>query len=54
MMVSSQPHHLFNPPGKYWDMYSPDDFSLSRSFSSQRLDTAIAWYLGDGARTRAH
>jgi len=22
------PHHPFNPPGKYWDMYSPDDFEL--------------------------
>lgn len=22
------PHHPFNPPGKYWDMYAPDDFDL--------------------------
>lgn len=22
------PHHPFNPPGKYWDMYSPDQFDL--------------------------
>ena len=22
------PHHPFNPPGKYWDMYSPDEFEL--------------------------
>lgn len=24
----SDPHHPFNPPGKYWDMYDPDDFEL--------------------------
>lgn len=23
------PHHPFNPPGKYWDMYNPDDFDLA-------------------------
>jgi len=23
------PHHPFNPPGKYWDLYSPDDFDVS-------------------------
>ncbi len=22
------PHHPFNPPGKYWDMYQPDQFDL--------------------------
>ena len=22
------PHHPFNPPGKYWDMYAPDDFEV--------------------------
>ena len=22
------PHHPFNPPGKYWDMYDPEDFSV--------------------------
>ncbi|PWE30394.1 sulfatase [Pararhodobacter marinus] len=22
------PHHPFNPPGKYWDMYDPDDFTV--------------------------
>ena len=27
------PHHPFNPPGRYWDMYSPDDFDLPVRFS---------------------
>ena len=33
MMVSfPDPHHPFNPPGKYWDMYSPDDFPVPEAF----------------------
>lgn len=24
----NDPHHPFNPPGKYWDMYDPSDFSI--------------------------
>ncbi|MEM7463288.1 MAG: sulfatase-like hydrolase/transferase [Pseudomonadota bacterium] len=27
------PHHPFTPPGKYWDMYSPDDVILPESYS---------------------
>ncbi len=30
------PHHPFNPPGKYWDMYSPNDFELKRPYSSHK------------------
>lgn len=26
------PHHPFNPPGKYWDMYDPDDFEVPVSY----------------------
>ncbi|MEM6498263.1 MAG: sulfatase-like hydrolase/transferase [Pseudomonadota bacterium] len=34
LMVSwPDPHHPFNPPGKYWDMYDPDDFSIPDAFS---------------------
>lgn len=28
------PHHPFNPPGRYWDMYSPDDFSVERPYEA--------------------
>ncbi|MCH2077978.1 MAG: sulfatase-like hydrolase/transferase [Rhodobacteraceae bacterium] len=29
LMVSfSDPHHPFNPPGKYWDMYDPGDMAV--------------------------
>ncbi len=28
------PHHPFNPPGKYWDMYDPAGVSLPASFTA--------------------
>lgn len=31
-MSFPDPHHPFTPPGKYWDMYSPDDMTLPASF----------------------
>lgn len=30
------PHHPFAPPGKYWDMYDPDDFEVSVPFEAHR------------------
>lgn len=34
LMVSfPDPHHPFNPPGKYWDMYSPDQFTVPEAYS---------------------
>lgn len=32
MMSFPDPHHPFTPPGKYWDMYDPDEMELPRSF----------------------
>ena len=32
MMSFPDPHHPFTPPGKYWDMYRPDDMTLPDSF----------------------
>jgi len=32
----SDPHHPFNPPGKYWDMYDPDDFDLPSRFEDHK------------------
>ena len=29
------PHHPFNPPGKYWDMYNPDDFDVPLVYADQ-------------------
>ncbi|MEM7377240.1 MAG: sulfatase-like hydrolase/transferase, partial [Pseudomonadota bacterium] len=30
------PHHPFNPPGKYWGLYDPDDFELATRFEDHR------------------
>jgi arylsulfatase len=29
------PHHPFTPPGRYWDMYLPQDMPLPRSYSAK-------------------
>ena len=33
MVSFPDPHHPFNPPGKYWDMYKPDQFPVPEAFS---------------------
>lgn len=33
------PHHPFNPPGKYWEMYHPDQFAVSLPFEAHRNPT---------------
>ena len=30
------PHHPFNPPGRYWDMYQPDAFELPIRYGDHR------------------
>jgi arylsulfatase A-like enzyme len=30
------PHHPFNPPGKYWNMYDPDDFDVELPFEAHQ------------------
>src|SRR5690606_4806430 len=33
LMVSfPDPHHPFNPPGRYWDLYRPGDFPVPEAF----------------------
>ena len=32
------PHHPFTPPGRYWDMFRPDDVSLPTSFHAELTD----------------
>ncbi len=36
-MSFPDPHHPFTPPGKYWDMYDPDDIPLPASFGESDL-----------------
>ena len=33
------PHHPFNPPGKYWDMYSPDQFTVDLPYEAHQNPT---------------
>ena len=33
------PHHPFNPPGKYWDMYSPEDFEINLPYNKHQNPT---------------
>ena len=37
------PHHPFTPPGRYWDMYDPDEIALPSGFG--RGDTHLDNYL---------
>jgi len=36
-MSFPDPHHPFTPPGRYWDMYDPDDMKLPASFGKGDL-----------------
>lgn len=36
-MSFPDPHHPFTPPGKYWDMYDPEDIKLPESFGKGDL-----------------
>ena len=52
------PHHPFNPPGKYSDMYSPDQFDLSLPYDAHQNPTPPLqwlernWREGGGQLTR--
>ncbi|MFD1559436.1 sulfatase [Paraburkholderia silviterrae] len=37
------PHHPFTPPGKYWDMYSPDEIALPASFNVTGEPPHVSW-----------
>lgn len=39
------PHHPFTPPGRYWDMYGPEDSQLPASFHApaESLPPHVAW-----------
>ena len=41
-MSFPDPHHPFTPPGKYWDMYSPEDIELPASFDQGVLPPILA------------
>lgn len=44
MMSYPDPHHPFTPPGKYWNMYKPEDMPLPNSFYTNRTPPPnVAW-----------
>ncbi|MDU8926177.1 sulfatase-like hydrolase/transferase [Alisedimentitalea sp. MJ-SS2] len=50
------PHHPFNPPGKYWDMYRPEDFEVTLPYEAHKNPTPPMQWLhdnwkGDGGQT---
>lgn len=51
------PHHPFTPPGRYWDMYKPEDMELPESFhSSEAPPPHVAWLRAqrDGGKAVKH
>ena len=48
------PHHPFTPPGKYWDMYDPDDVELPEDWDEtpENLPPPLQW-LYDRAKSGA-
>lgn len=56
LMVSfPDPHHPFNPPGKYWDMYAPEDMPTPVAFARNDWTPPphVAGILRDRAEGRA-
>lgn len=41
------PHHPFNPPGRYWDRYSPDQFEPDLPFEAHENPTPPMRYLNN-------
>jgi len=49
------PHHPFTPPGRYWDMYHPEDMQLPPSFRNEPGPNMphLRWLLGERDTGRA-
>ena len=50
------PHHPFTPPGRYWDMYKPDDMDLPYSFDAELTDAPppVRWLHAQRANRPDH
>lgn len=55
MCSFADPHHPYTPPGRYWEMYRPDDIELPRSFhtSSNALPPHVRWLWNEREAGRA-
>ncbi|MEP0942417.1 MAG: sulfatase-like hydrolase/transferase [Rhizobiaceae bacterium] len=53
LMVSfPDPHHPFTPPGKYWDMYNPDDMPIPDAYSANDWHPPEYVKIAEEARAR--
>ncbi len=43
------PHHPFTPPGKYWDLYDPDDMPVPDAFDhgNHKLPAHLEWFFAE-------
>jgi len=48
------PHHPYTPPGRYWDMYRPEDMALPASYRSDTPPPHLAWLRRQRDAGRAH
>lgn len=47
------PHHPFNPPGKYWDLYQPEDFPVPLPYDAHRNPTPPMRFVHDAWQNNA-
>lgn len=47
------PHHPFNPPGRYWDMYAPDDFAVTLPYAAHKNPTPPMQWMHENWRAGA-
>jgi arylsulfatase len=54
MMSIPDPHHPFTPPGRYWDMYRPEDAVLDPSFHDvgNNSPPTLAWALAERVQNK--
>lgn len=55
MMSFPDPHHPFTPPGRYWDMYQPEDVILPESFhrNAEAPSPTLAWAMNERVEGKA-
>lgn len=51
MVSFPDPHHPFTPPGRYWDMYKPEDMEIPQAYGADDWD--VPDYVTIAERNRA-
>ncbi len=47
------PHHPFNPPGKYWNLYRPQDFAVPLPYEAHRNPTPPMCFVHNAWKSKA-